>query len=255
MGEATKLLSVQEQYQAVEKSLEKAKNAILPRLRENLELRHKLYVRELEKLNLKTSDTPWKDYWGYRVDFKVLSVGEFHEQFQISYSEYYYDGDTYYAKLNLKDPKEKIIKRAKAYAAKQLRYANYMTQTRRQPREKYFYKKPKAKPMNKERFVNRLANRLKPARIELLCLLIEADHSGRPPLPKCMPESAKEILELSKRLGVDKDEPEAILKGRHLIARGMTPSKEFGDILKKAYEMQLDGRFNSVEQALELLEI
>jgi tRNA nucleotidyltransferase (CCA-adding enzyme) len=37
--------------------------------------------------------------------------------------------------------------------------------------------------------------------------------------------------------------PKPILMGRDLMDIGMKPSKEFGIILKNAYEAQLDGEF------------
>jgi tRNA nucleotidyltransferase (CCA-adding enzyme) len=37
--------------------------------------------------------------------------------------------------------------------------------------------------------------------------------------------------------------PKAILQGRHLVARGMQPGKEFKRILEAAFEAQLDGKF------------
>jgi len=38
--------------------------------------------------------------------------------------------------------------------------------------------------------------------------------------------------------------------GRHLIAMGLTPSKEFSEILEQIYEAQLDGTFDNLEDAL-----
>jgi tRNA nucleotidyltransferase (CCA-adding enzyme) len=50
--------------------------------------------------------------------------------------------------------------------------------------------------------VRRLAYRLAPATMRQLGRLIEADHSGRPPLPKRIPEAAARMLELAEKAGV-----------------------------------------------------
>ena len=41
--------------------------------------------------------------------------------------------------------------------------------------------------------------------------------------------------------------------GRDLVALGMKPGPEFGKILKAAYEAQLDGRFSTREEGLEMV--
>ncbi len=41
-----------------------------------------------------------------------------------------------------------------------------------------------------------------------------------------------------------------LLRGRDILACGMSPSKEFSTILKKGYEAQMDGEFHSHEDAL-----
>ena len=51
-----------------------------------------------------------------------------------------------------------------------------------------------------ERAVKRLESRLAPASLDELILLVEADHSGRPPLPKKLPEIMNEIKEISERI-------------------------------------------------------
>lgn len=50
--------------------------------------------------------------------------------------------------------------------------------------------------------VRRLAYRLAPATMRQLGYLIEADHSGRPPLPKQIPAAARRMLDLAERAGV-----------------------------------------------------
>lgn len=99
--------------------------------------------------------------------------------------------------------------------------------------------------------IRRLARRLAPSTIADLVLLIEADSSGRPPIPKGCPDSALELLERSKTMNVDKGGPKAILLGRHLIEYNIcSPGKQMGVILKAAFEAQLDGAFENVESGL-----
>ncbi len=103
-----------------------------------------------------------------------------------------------------------------------------------------------------ERAVRRLATRLSPTPISLLSLLVEADHSGRPPLPKGNP--FKEWEAMAEELQVREEEPKPILMGRHLIDLGMTPGREMGVVLDEAFEAQLDGAFSSLDEAIEWLE-
>lgn len=47
-----------------------------------------------------------------------------------------------------------------------------------------------------------------------------------------------------------KNEIHPIIKGRHLIEMGLTPSKDFGRILKEIFNHQLDGEFNSLDDGI-----
>ena len=47
--------------------------------------------------------------------------------------------------------------------------------------------------------------------------------------------------------------PRPILLGRHLIARGIQPGPRMGQILKMAYEAQLDGAFSTPEDGVRWL--
>jgi tRNA nucleotidyltransferase (CCA-adding enzyme) len=44
------------------------------------------------------------------------------------------------------------------------------------------------------------------------------------------------------------------LHGRHLIERGMQPGRRFGELLKAAFEAQLEGAFQDLDGALVWLE-
>ena len=98
------------------------------------------------------------------------------------------------------------------------------------------------------RAIRRLANRIAPATIEALGRLVEADHSGRPPLPKGNP--LQPWVDKAAELNVFSAKPEAILLGRHLIALGVEPGKAMGVLLTRAFEAQLDGEFEDLDGAI-----
>ena len=68
-----------------------------------------------------------------------------------------------------------------------------------------------------------------------------------------LPESCRWLLERAERLKIADSVPSPLVMGRDLIARGMKPGPEFGKILKKMYEAQLDGAFSNRDDALEYL--
>jgi tRNA nucleotidyltransferase (CCA-adding enzyme) len=49
---------------------------------------------------------------------------------------------------------------------------------------------------------------------------------------------------------VEQAPPEPLLLGRHLLELGLTPGPKVGEITRVVYEMQLDGRVNSLKEAL-----
>jgi tRNA nucleotidyltransferase (CCA-adding enzyme) len=100
------------------------------------------------------------------------------------------------------------------------------------------------------RLVRRLAYRLGEASVKHLVHLIEADVSGRPPLPPRLPDNAKQILEMASVMKIDRNAPRPIMLGRHLIELGYAPSPWFGGILKHCFEAQLDGVFENEKDGL-----
>lgn len=58
------------------------------------------------------------------------------------------------------------------------------------------------------------------------------------------------LLERARALGVLNGPPEPLLKGRHLRTLGIEPGRAMGDILKEAFELQLDGSLTSMKEAL-----
>jgi tRNA nucleotidyltransferase (CCA-adding enzyme) len=105
-----------------------------------------------------------------------------------------------------------------------------------------------------DRSVRRLANYLKPATIAELCLVMIADHFGRPPKPRVVPEGIMELRIKAEELRLRDAAPKPLLQGRHLIARGMEPGVQFGVLLDKAFEAQLEGSFTELEGAFKWLD-
>lgn len=99
------------------------------------------------------------------------------------------------------------------------------------------------------RIIRRLANALHPATMEEWSRVVEADHSGRPPLPKGNP--VDHWMKMAQEMELENEPPKPILMGRHLIEQGMQPGKEMGDLLKAAFEAQLDGEFTDLAGALD----
>jgi len=92
--------------------------------------------------------------------------------------------------------------------------------------------------------IRRLARKLAPATIDDLCVVMRADHDGRPPLHSG--ETLARIEQLrthASRLALSLQAPRPLLLGRHLIALGQSPGPAFKKLLDDAFEAQLDGAF------------
>jgi tRNA nucleotidyltransferase (CCA-adding enzyme) len=101
------------------------------------------------------------------------------------------------------------------------------------------------------RAVRRLAMRLVPASIEQLVRLIEADHSGRPPLPAGLPAGALVLRTAAREQAVEKGPQVPLVLGRHVLPYfGGQGGKQIGEITAAAYEAQADGTFSDEEGAL-----
>ena len=104
------------------------------------------------------------------------------------------------------------------------------------------------------RSARRLANTLRPATIDELCLVMIADQFGRPPKPRVVHPGVVELRAWAEELRLSDAAPEPLLRGRHLIDRGMTPGKGFGTVLDAAFEAQLEGHFTDLAGALKWLD-
>jgi tRNA nucleotidyltransferase (CCA-adding enzyme) len=104
-----------------------------------------------------------------------------------------------------------------------------------------------------DRAVRRLARRLEPDNIDGLCLVMTADSMGRPPRPAVEPENVRTLLARAHELEVKQMAPRPILLGRHLIEIGLAPGEQFGSLLAKAFDAQLEGAFADLPGAFRWL--
>lgn len=106
-----------------------------------------------------------------------------------------------------------------------------------------------AQPQLSHSALRRLLIRLRPATLPQLIRLIEADLSGRPPLPaglspelRLFADRAADVLQQgmceAEPLG-----PQPLLLGRHLIALGYQPAVWFRQVLQACFEAQVQGAF------------
>jgi tRNA nucleotidyltransferase (CCA-adding enzyme) len=97
--------------------------------------------------------------------------------------------------------------------------------------------------------VRRLALRI------ALPFLLRAARARHEALSGGMPFAAGAWLEERARaLGVWEEPPQPILKGRHLMARGVPEGPAMGDLLERAFERQLDGDIANLAEALAWLD-
>lgn len=98
----------------------------------------------------------------------------------------------------------------------------------------------------------RLARRCEP---DLLYRVAKADSLGRNapwvPREKWYGSEAQEwFIQRARELDVEQRPPEPLLLGRHLLALGVEPGPRVGEITRAVYEMQLDGRVRTVDEAV-----
>ena len=98
----------------------------------------------------------------------------------------------------------------------------------------------------------RLARRCEP---DLLYRVAKADSLGRNaewvPREKWYGSEAQEwFIERSRALQVEQRPPDPLLLGRHLLELGVEPGPRMGAITSAVYEMQLDGRVRTLDDAI-----
>src|ERR1044071_5655411 len=97
----------------------------------------------------------------------------------------------------------------------------------------------------------RLASRCE---LELLYRVAKADILGRnapwvPPEKWFDSEAQEWFIARARELSVERRPPEPILLGRHLLEMGLKPSPLVGEIQRAVYELQLDNRVRTLEEA------
>jgi tRNA nucleotidyltransferase (CCA-adding enzyme) len=90
--------------------------------------------------------------------------------------------------------------------------------------------------------------------LELLYLVARADTLGRnapwvPPERQYDAAPEEWFIERARSLSVERAAPAPLLMGRHLMALGLKPSPLFREVLDAVYEMQLDDRVRTLEEA------
>ena len=90
--------------------------------------------------------------------------------------------------------------------------------------------------------------------LDLLYRVAKADSLGRNadwvPREKWYDAAAQEwFIERARELEVQEEPPAPILLGRHLLEMGLQPGPRVGEITRAVYEMQLDGRVSTLEEA------
>lgn len=98
----------------------------------------------------------------------------------------------------------------------------------------------------------RLARRCEPS---LLYRVAKADSLGRNadwvPREQWYGSEAQEwFIERTRELEVEQRPPDPILFGRHLLELGVEPGPTMGEITRAVYEMQLDGRVRTLDEAI-----
>ncbi len=98
----------------------------------------------------------------------------------------------------------------------------------------------------------RLARRCEP---DLLYRVARSDSLGRNadwvPREKWYGAEAQEwFLQRARELDVEKRPPDPLLLGRHLLELGLQPGPLMGEITRAVYEMQLDGRVRTLDDAI-----
>jgi tRNA nucleotidyltransferase (CCA-adding enzyme) len=99
----------------------------------------------------------------------------------------------------------------------------------------------------------RLARRCE---LELLYRVAKADTLGRnaPWVPRerwFTAEAQEWFITRARELSIERRAPAPILMGRHLLEMGLKPSPLIGEVTRAVYEMQLDNRVRTLEEAKE----
>jgi tRNA nucleotidyltransferase (CCA-adding enzyme) len=94
--------------------------------------------------------------------------------------------------------------------------------------------------------IRRLAAKCEP---DLLYRVARADCLGRAP-GRFEPVAMEWFRDKVRQLDVAERPPEPLLKGRDLLALGLSPGPRVGEVLRAVYELQLDGAVTTPDEAL-----
>jgi len=64
------------------------------------------------------------------------------------------------------------------------------------------------------------------------------------------PAACDWFITRARALGVEHGPPQSILKGRHLLELGFDPGPGMGEVIRRVYELQLDGDVTSLDEAV-----
>jgi tRNA nucleotidyltransferase (CCA-adding enzyme) len=89
--------------------------------------------------------------------------------------------------------------------------------------------------------------------LELLYRVAKADSLGRRAPGAKEPSSAAQewFRARALALGVSKEGPKPLLLGRHVLELGLKPGPRVGEITEAVYQLQLDGKVTTLEEAIE----
>jgi tRNA nucleotidyltransferase (CCA-adding enzyme) len=89
--------------------------------------------------------------------------------------------------------------------------------------------------------------------MNLLYRLVKADALSEPPAVadgSPSTEAAEWFIARARALNVEQGAPAPLLLGRHLLDLGLKPGPQMGEILRRVYELQLDGKVTTLEEAI-----
>ena len=84
--------------------------------------------------------------------------------------------------------------------------------------------------------------------LELLATVAESDCLGRTGSFDC--SGIGWFLERARALGVEHAPPAPLVRGRHLLELGVAPGPRMGEVLRRIYDAQLDGRVTTIDEGV-----
>ncbi len=107
-----------------------------------------------------------------------------------------------------------------------------------------------------EKFVKKLSDKIKPATIKDLSMVIESDYMGRQPLNQLNAlniEKLLELIKLAKAMDVFYNKLEKLIEGKDLLKLGFKTGPHFKTILNSVYNKQKEGKLKTKEEAISFI--